>query len=276
MALSEKIPGMKPGSWIRNIVLGVVYLFVILIILGALAGSPSDDGAPETIDSTPTSAPDGDEEVAADGGSTQTTQTPTPTTTEPTPTPVTSPEPQEFSGSGATVTDRFQLQGGFFVAVYQHTGGSSNFQVELKDPSGEERDRLIANEIGATEGVYGEGISEGEYIMDITADGDWIVDVRQPRVARGGGEDIPLELSGDASDHYVAVNVNGIARVRATHEGRGNFVVESFTRRGERHLDSLVFNEIGDFEGETTLDYDGTTWIVIQADGPWTLTFEPA
>lgn len=47
MSLSEKIPGMKPGSTVRNIILGGVYLFLLMGILGAAGddGSSGESGA---------------------------------------------------------------------------------------------------------------------------------------------------------------------------------------------------------------------------------------
>lgn len=48
MTISEKVPGMKPGSTIRNVGVGVVYLFVIFAILGALGGGSDTDAAPNS------------------------------------------------------------------------------------------------------------------------------------------------------------------------------------------------------------------------------------
>lgn len=51
MGISDKLPGMKPGSTVRNIVVGVVYFFVIIGVLGAMGGpdeTSSDDTAPES------------------------------------------------------------------------------------------------------------------------------------------------------------------------------------------------------------------------------------
>lgn len=42
MAISEKLPGMRPGSIVRNIAVGTVYFFGVLIVLGALVGGSGD------------------------------------------------------------------------------------------------------------------------------------------------------------------------------------------------------------------------------------------
>lgn len=57
------LPGMKAGSRTRNIVVGLVYAFVILSVIGAI-GSPADDG--------------GEAQPVTDGG----TDTPTATATQ--------------------------------------------------------------------------------------------------------------------------------------------------------------------------------------------------
>jgi hypothetical protein len=45
MGISDKVPGMKPGSTVRNIGVGIVYVFGIMMVFGAVADDPDDDGA---------------------------------------------------------------------------------------------------------------------------------------------------------------------------------------------------------------------------------------
>lgn len=72
MTLSERIPGMRSGHTVRNIVLGIVYLFVVMGVIGAVASPPEETPATATTPSTPT--------PATDGGSASTATTPTTTT----------------------------------------------------------------------------------------------------------------------------------------------------------------------------------------------------
>ena len=43
MSLSDRVPGMAPGSRIRNIIVGIVYIFVILAVIGAIIGPADTD-----------------------------------------------------------------------------------------------------------------------------------------------------------------------------------------------------------------------------------------
>jgi hypothetical protein len=59
MTLSERIPGMRSGHTVRNIALGIVYLFVVVGVIGAVASPPEESPATATTPSTPTPATDG-------------------------------------------------------------------------------------------------------------------------------------------------------------------------------------------------------------------------
>lgn len=63
--------------------------------------------------------------------------------------------------------------------------------------------------------------------------------------------------------------------VRATHDGRRNFIVTALDSQNER-VDGL-FNEIGAYSGTTVwgLLGDTATQLQVEADGAWSLTFEP-
>lgn len=237
-------------------------------------GNGADDGGPTPTpqeEYTPEEDPDGpDDEAEADGeadpdGEADDDPDEQPAEAE--------PDPIAFSGSGSRVTDEFRIEGGFTTVEFQH-GGGSNFIVELLDPAGDRRDKLVANEIGDADGIWGEGVEQGEWVMDVDADGGWEITVQQPRIPEGGGEDLPYEDSGDDFGGVFALDTDGMSRVWGLHEGSGNFIVESWTLEGERHRDTLVFNEIDEFEGETTLRHDGTTWITVEAGGSWELEFE--
>lgn len=67
MGIADKLPGMRPGSTIRNIIVGIVYFFGILMVLGALMG-----GAEDTSDGAePESEGSGEEaEAGQEGGDT--------------------------------------------------------------------------------------------------------------------------------------------------------------------------------------------------------------
>ncbi|WP_049888684.1 hypothetical protein [Natronococcus occultus] len=92
------------------------------------------------------------------------------------------PETQSFSGSGATVDDGVEIEGGLTVVDASHSG-ESNFQVHFV---GGEFDDLFVNEIGSYDGETAALIDAGTYRLDVEADGDWSIEIRQPRASSGG------------------------------------------------------------------------------------------
>lgn len=72
--------------------------------------------------------------------------------------------------------------------------------------------------------------------------------------------------------------MGGAASLRGTDSGdgdtrgEGNFIVEVSAQ--EAIFSELVFNEIGPFEGESTLTTEGVGYVTVEVDGPWTLTVE--
>jgi hypothetical protein len=68
---------------------------------------------------------------------------------------------------------------------------------------------------------------------------------------------------------------SGILRVSGTHEGRSNFAVIAYS---ETDYEDLLFNEIGPYTGQTELQVDpGSTLVLeVEADAPWEVVLEPA
>ncbi|MDI6885804.1 MAG: hypothetical protein QMD22_05555 [archaeon] len=59
--------------------------------------------------------------------------------------------------------------------------GDSNFAVRLLDDEGDKVD-LLVNEIGEFDGSKAVGIKkQGDYILDVSADGRWTITIEQPR-----------------------------------------------------------------------------------------------
>lgn len=177
------------------------------------------------------------------------------------------PDPQTFSGSGATVEDGISIEGGLTVVDASHDG-ESNFQVSLVD--GSEFDDNFVNEIGQYDGETAALIGGGEYMLDVEADGSWEIEVRQPRAA--SGDSLPQSLSDDRNRVIGPVEFSGTHVASGEHSGSRNFVTEIFPAKGS--FSELVFNEIGQYEGETTFSFDGVGWVAVQADGEWSLDLE--
>ena len=240
----------------RRTVLGVAAAFA----LAGCLGDDDDESAAETPTDTPTDSP------------TDTpTETPTDTPTD-TPTPEEEPDPIVHSGAGATTTDEFELAGGFTVLYFDHDG-DDDFSIDLHGPDG--GDHSVFSGAGEVDAVWADGLAGGDWTMEVEADGSWQVVIQQPRIAEGSGNDAEVVLEGDASGTYKVLELPGEVEVTGEHLGTNDFVVRSLDRHGDTHDDTVIFDESGPFEGETTIDFEGTSWIVIQANGDWQVVFDP-
>ncbi|WP_121744420.1 hypothetical protein [Natronorubrum halophilum] len=178
------------------------------------------------------------------------------------------PEPQSFSGSGASVEDGVSIEGGLTVVDATHTGGSSNFQVSLVNDS--EYDDNFVNAIGEYDGASADLLDADEYMLDVEADGDWDVEIRQPRAA--SGDSLSQSLSGDSPAVAGPFEFSGSHIASGSHSGSSNFAVQIYPAEGS--FGELVFNEIGEYDGETTCNFDGVGWVDVQADGEWAIDLE--
>lgn len=182
------------------------------------------------------------------------------------------PAPIFLSGTSQQATQKFRLEKGLSIFNMQHTG-TSNFAIWLMDSSGQRAD-LLVNEIGSFDGSKVEGIeTAGDYILDISADGSWNVNIQQPRPTTAPS--IPKVLSGTgqkASDMFYLNS--GLVTFRMKHYGSRNFAIWLYDSSGNR-VDLLV-NEIGAFDGSKAegISKSGIYILDITADGNWQVSIE--
>lgn len=174
---------------------------------------------------------------------------------------------QSFDGSGAEVRQDIQIEGGLTVIEATHDG-ESNFQVSLEDDS--DFGENFINEIGEFDGAQANLVDEGEYILDVNADGNWDITIRQPRAIEGDA--LPVTTSGAGPRVFGPVEFDGTGVAAGEHSGESNFQVRILPMEGS--FGENVFNEIGEFDGETSYSFDEIGWIDINADGEWSLEFE--
>lgn len=182
------------------------------------------------------------------------------------PVKIEAPEPQNFAGTGEEVREGITIEGGLTVLEATHSG-ESNFQVTF---AGGQYDTYFVNAIGDYDGSTAELVEEGEYIMDVTADGSWEITVRQPR--SGDGAPLPVSYTGNGPDVVGPVRFDGTGVASGSHDGDSNFQVTVLPMTGS--FGEVVFNEIGSFDGETTYSASGIGWIEVVADGNWSVEFE--
>lgn len=277
--LAATIPLMAPGATARNVIIGVVVVVVLLGVLGAaLPGGEDPDGAGADVeggDVTPTAEPGGGAATASpviDGGTPTTAPTATASPTpEPTATPRPEPAAQSYSGSGQAVTDTVSMEGGLATFAMDHDG-ESNFQVELIDESTGNTQEFLANEIGTWEADQPYYVPPGDYVLDVNADGNWNIDVDQPRPAPSEVSSLPTSSSDQYPNYIGPVQFDGLHTVSAEYNGDGNFAVWALDEDGQER--DLLFNEIGQFEGENSYSGTHVGYIRVEATGDWELDIE--
>ncbi|QLK25388.1 hypothetical protein HYG81_15035 [Natrinema zhouii] len=183
-------------------------------------------------------------------------------------------ETEMLEGSGQTVTDEFSVAGGPTVFIFEHNG-ESNFIVELINAETGEVETIPVNEIGTTDGAVAVPLGPGDYYFDVDADGSWSVEVAEPLAPPEAVVDTPAEVSGEGMDVVGPIETDGRVTVSGEHNGEENFIVHLIDETAmDRYGQTLVFNEIGEFQGETSVRNDGGAWVAVDADGEWTLEFE--
>ena len=202
--------------------------------------------------------------------------TPTPEASSATPmstsTPEPTPEPITLSGTGQEATSKFSLEQGLSIFRMTHDG-DSNFAVWLLNDE-EDKVDLLVNEIGEFDGSKAVGIkNQGDYILDISADGRWTITIEQPRPS--SAPSVPKTLKGKGQQVSEVFYLDkGLARFEMTHDGDSNFAVWLLDNEGDK-VDLLV-NEIGEFDGSkaVSISKGGIYLLSISADGNWEISIE--
>jgi hypothetical protein len=227
------------------------------------AAAPPAESAPEETaaqpppaEPTPTSAP------------------PSPTSPPPSPAPASAPVLFEFSGQGNEATQLYALDAGLIRCDYTYAG-EHNFIVQVLDSQGNWA-AVVANEIGSCEGSSAGTIgSPGDYLLNVTAAGDWTV--RCEANARGTQPSpwqpvVIFELAGLGNEATDFVHLeSGVLRGDYTYAGEHNFIVEVLDSQG--NWAAVIANEIGSCEGSTvaSIASAGDYLSNVTADGNWTV-----
>lgn len=182
--------------------------------------------------------------------------------------------PYRLAGSGNGVTNRFVVEEGLTTVEYDREDGSARFTAEFVDPEGKKRDRHIVAERRSTSGRVATYLPGGEWTVDVTAPGRWEIEVDQPEIEEDDVVELPVSELGTGRDYRGPFRFEGDVRVEGSYEGSRNVIVEYLRENGRRG--GQIFNEIGSFEGETTISHDGLAWITVDVDAPdrWRLEFD--
>jgi len=254
--------------WKKWWVIAIAVLFV-LVILGGIFGSEDDSDTAETASASTSEPVATDAPEVTDGPSTTeaatTTEapptTPAPTAPPTTPAPTTPAPPFVIQGTGDSVQEITIPDGGQTgIATITHDG-SGNFAVWALD-SGLQQVDLLVNEIGSYQGTVLLP-ADGATALEITAGGNWIVEVKQVASAQTWDGTI----SGRGDNVVIYLGDTGVAEI--THNGESNFSVFSYPISDDGFADLLI-NEIGPYSG--SVRFPGPALIEISADGDWSIT----
>jgi hypothetical protein len=182
------------------------------------------------------------------------------------------PEVITLSGDGQEATSKFTLEEGLSIFRMTHNG-NSNFIIWLLDDEGNYLE-LLVNEIGGFDGAKAVGIQDGgSYLLGISADGDWTIDIEQPRPSTASS--IPLTLRGEGQQVPELFYIDaGLTRFEMSHDGNSNFAIWLLDDEG--NYVSLLVNEIGEFDGSKAvgISKNGIYLLDISADGNWEVSIE--
>jgi hypothetical protein len=178
----------------------------------------------------------------------------------------------KLHGKGRQASEQFALEPGLSIFEFTHNG-TSNFIVKLLDENGKEIDTVV-NQIGPFEGDYGFGYERGgRRLLDVTADGEWTVAIRQPRPTQG--ESLPASLQGTGTHTTPFLKLDkGLAIFKMKHNGDNRFIVRLRDKDGKL-LEQLV-NTLGAFDGSKPISIEepGIYFLNVSADGDWSIDVE--
>src|SRR5262245_57274005 len=145
--------------------------------------------------------------------------------------------PVKLSGKGEQATAKFRLKAGLSTWQISHDG-RSNFQVTLVGTDGKTSDMNI-NEIGRYQGTQAFPVKkDGEYLLNVHADGKWSITIEQPRADEAQGK--PLEFAGKGPNISRFVTLpKGISVFKVTHKGDSTFRVKILDRNG-KYVEQVV------------------------------------
>ena len=178
----------------------------------------------------------------------------------------------DLDGRGRRATEKFTLEPGLAMFAIHHDG-DSNVVIKLLDRDGNVVDTLF-NQIGTFEGQRGFAIAEaGQYLLDVAADGNWTVAIRQPRPNQGDSVPRTLEGTGFGTTEFIRLD-KGLTVFKINHAGKGRFTVNLVDRDG--HPVEQLVNALGKFEGSkpVKIEKPGIYFLNVGGDGDWTIDVE--
>ena len=180
-------------------------------------------------------------------------------------------DPVILTGEGDS-EETFTLDGGFTAIDY----GFSGYELFAQLLDGDGNLVRNINELNGVGGVDGVPVESGEHTFEIEADGEWRLALGSPDTSSDALQRPPASVSGLRNDVVGPVEISGGETIAVTHEGEGDFIVDSVLEDGTGDGDvEAVANEFsGPYEDETTLTEPGIRWFPVYASGSWEIDIE--
>jgi hypothetical protein len=171
---------------------------------------------------------------------------------------------ERLSGSGQQASRQFNLSAGLqvFSCDYQ---GSGYFGVTLLDGTGNYVE-LLANNVGRLKSSKAVGLSGGTYMLNVTADGYWAVDVSKPSLMSSRRS---FDGKGPQATYIFELST-GLYKFQLKHTGTSNFQVQLLDENGQ--LEELLSNAVGSCEISKAVKVEqGKHILNVNADGQWSV-----
>lgn len=187
-------------------------------------------------------------------------------------TPTTAPDeklsPVMLWGKGHQKSIPFTLEPGLSIFDISHDG-ENNLIVHLLDDTGRKASSLF-NEIGPYQGRRGFAIARaGQYALDVDADGEWTVNIEQPRPKQAPSAPLTLSGKGNSVSGFVQLD-KGPHDFVLNSTGQGRFRVLLHDQSGQR-VESIA-SEDSPFTGTkpARVPRSGLYFLNVTSDGAWT------
>lgn len=183
------------------------------------------------------------------------------------------PKAISYSGTGDKVISNVNIPSGLYYAEYTYSG-TGHVLARLFYGSDNSDYILCANNVGRSSGqvsmdrVSGAAITDG--MLEIRADGDWtirfvpIFGTTTTNIS-GRGEIVTGIFTAEKTRYVVT----------STHDGEDHFLARVIQCNTTRSRYELAANEVGNYSGQRVVELDAGEqyYIVVKADGNWTLDF---
>jgi hypothetical protein len=181
--------------------------------------------------------------------------------------PLFDPQSKTFTSDDSAGIDAVPLRSAFTVVAFENDS-EENFIVETDGSVG----GLVVNSPD-TAGAVCFAADGGDYDFAVATERNWSMTVGQPFAPPEEIRTPSVSASGDGHTVVGPVELAETTTFTGEHESDGgNFVVEVYNEDASGGTpDEVVFNQIGEFSGETRAGPAGISWIEVEADGVWRL-----